>query len=253
MEYCGRNYCGWQRQKGQPSVQEALEKSISKVANEPVTVITAGRTDTGVHGTGQTIHFDSLANRSNYEWLRGINTFLPEDIAVTWIQPVSELFHARFSAQQRSYRYIILNRRVNPACFNGLVSWYALPLAEDKMAKASQCLLGRHDFSSFRAAGCQSKQPVREVSELVIERQGEWVYLDITADGFLHHMVRNIVGVLVSVGTGKNPVEWCEQVLQLKDRTKGGITSVAEGLYFTAVNYGPDFDLPTPPPKPRFW
>ena len=253
MEYCGRNYCGWQRQKGQPSVQEKLENAISKVANESVTVITAGRTDTGVHGTGQTIHFDSNAIRSNYEWLRGINTFLPSDIAVTWVRPVSERFHARFSARQRSYRYIILNRQVNPACFNGLVSWYAVPLDVEKMAEASKCLLGEHDFSSFRAAGCQSKQPVRKVSHLKVERFDQWICLDISADGFLHHMVRNIVGVLVAIGSQKQSVEWCQQVLLTRDRTKAGITALAEGLYFTAVEYDDEFELPAPPPKPRFW
>jgi tRNA pseudouridine38-40 synthase len=253
VEYCGVNYCGWQRQSNSPSVQQEVEQAISKVANEPLRIINAGRTDTGVHGIGQVIHFNTSSSRTRYEWLRGVNTFLPDDISLIWTHPVEQDFHARFSAKRRSYRYVILNRKVSPSYLHGRVSWYRESLDLFLMQRAAKDLVGRHDFSGYRAAGCQSKDPVKEVYHLSIDQSGPWIWLDITADGFLHHMVRNIAGVILRIGARLESVHWARAVLDSRDRKMGGVTATADGLYFVSVEYDEKYGLPDPPEVCRFW
>ncbi len=253
IEYCGCNYAGWQRQKHCPSVQQEVEKAISKVANHDVSIVTAGRTDTGVHGIGQVIHFDTPSQREPFNWIRGVNTTLPNDISLMWTHPVSADFHARFSARQRHYRYVIFQREVSPSYLHGRVTWHRRKLNLQKMQQASEALLGRHDFSAFRAAGCQSKNPVRQIIKLEISQNGPWFWLDICADGFLQHMVRNIVGVLCRIGCGDAPADWAREVLLSRDRTKAGLTSPPDGLYFARVDYDAEFGLPAAPPVCQFW
>ncbi len=253
IEYCGTNYHGWQRQKNARSVQGEVEKAISKVADEQVSVITAGRTDTGVHGIGQIIHFDTFSQRDAYHWLRGVNTYLPDDISLIWAHDVESDFHARFSARERRYRYVILNRTVSPSYLHGRVTWEPVSLNPRWMQEAAQSLLGRHDFSAFRAAGCQSKDPVKEVRRLTINYSHQWIWLDIAADGFLHHMVRNIAGVLMRIAQGLAPIEWAREVLESEDRTQGGMTAPADGLYFVSVQYDDKYQLPKTPEVCRFW
>jgi tRNA pseudouridine38-40 synthase len=243
IEYDGSHYCGWQRQAHSPSVQETLEKALSGIANHPVTVICAGRTDTGVHGIGQVVHFDLQGQRPQRAWLLGGNTRLPNDISITWAQEVSEDFHARFSARARTYRYIILNRDTPKATLAGRVSWIYHQLDTGRMADAAVLLLGTHDFSSFRAAGCQAKSPVRTIEHIEIHRSGHFVYLDIRANAFLHHMVRNIAGVLIAIGKGDRPVAWCRELLEVRDRRLGGVTAPPQGLYFINVEYPAEFGI----------
>ena len=253
VEYCGRNYCGWQRQTHSASIQQQIEQALSKVANHPITVVNAGRTDTGVHGIGQVIHFDTTSERTSNEWLRGVNTHLPNDISLIWTHQVGLDFHARFSAKQRHYRYIILNRKASPSYLHGLVTWYYGTLDCLRMQRAARDLVGRHDFSAYRSVRCQSKNPHKEIYELTLRQSGGWIWLDITADGFLHHMVRNIVGVLLRIGARFESVCWAQQVLASHDRKTAGITAAADGLYFVAVDYDAEFGLPDPPKVCQFW
>lgn len=253
VEYDGARFCGWQRQSGSPTVQEGLERALSRVADHPVQVTAAGRTDSGVHACGQIVHFQSPAPRTGSAWLRGANTLLPEGAAVVWVRQVEEDFHARFSARERAYRYIVFNRRVRPTFLAGRVTWCYRPLDPEPMQKAADSLLGSHDFSAYRAVACQAKSPVRELRRLAVGRSGEWLWLDVAADGFLHHMVRNLAGVLMKIGAGLAPPGWAREVLETRDRTRGGITAPPHGLYLARVEYGPEFDLPPPPPPPRFW
>jgi len=253
IEYCGVHYSGWQRQRNAPSVQQCVEQAVSKVANHSITVTAAGRTDTGVHGIGQIIHFDSPSERDPVNWLRGINTALPKDISLIWTHPVSTDFHARFCARERSYRYIILNRRVRPSYLAGRVTWHRVWLMTDQMQQAADRLLGTHDFSAFRAAGCQSKNPVKTMRKISVQRKGEWIWVDVVADSFLHHMVRNIIGVLCRIGSGEESAEWATTVLQSLDRKKGGVTFQPDGLYFVKAEYDSGFGLPSPPPVCSFW
>lgn len=244
IEYEGSNFCGWQSQRGVRTVQATLEQAILKVAAHPVNVITAGRTDAGVHASAQVIHFDTTASRSEHNWIFGCNVNLPPDVAVLWARPVDEVFHARFSALARHYQYVILNRRVRPAIANRRVTWYCHPLAVSKMREAGAHLIGEHDFSSFRAKACQAKSPVRNVHRLEVRRQGDWVVIDISANAFLHHMVRNIAGVLMAVGRGEQPPEWAEEVLQARCRALGSVTARPDGLYLVGVDYPDCFNLP---------
>ncbi len=253
VEYCGVHYCGWQYQDNAASVQARVENAISRVADEGVRVIAAGRTDTGVHGLGQVIHFDTRSVREGRAWLRGVNTHLPDDISLLWAQPVADDFHARFGALERSYRYVILNRAVGPSYLHGRVAWHYAPLAVAQMREAAGALLGRHDFSAFRAAGCQAKDPHRTVRELTVNQRGPWLWMDIRADGFLHHMVRNIAGTLLRIGEGREAAQWAGQLLAGGDRTQAGATAPAAGLYFTGVRYEARFALPPPPDPCRFW
>jgi tRNA pseudouridine38-40 synthase len=248
VEYFGRDYNGWQRQSAGTTIQEAVELALSRVANEPVTVTCAGRTDAGVHARQQVIHFDVTAARPGQAWVLGVNTHLPADISIAWAMPVAASFHARFSALQRSYRYVILNRRARPGLMAGRVAWECRPLDEQRMRAAAQALVGEHDFSAFRSAQCQARNPVRRVNRIEIGRNGARLAIDIDANAFLHHMVRNIAGVLMMIGMERQPVSWAKSVLESRDRTLGGITAPAAGLYLTGVRYPAEFGLPGPDP-----
>jgi len=247
VEYLGTEYAGWQRQAHAPSVQARVEQALSRVADHEVTVHCAGRTDSGVHAQGQVIHFDTPAQRSERSWLLGSNTHLPDDIALRWVRGVSEAFHARFRATERRYRYVILNRSSRSALLAGRVALLRQTLDVEAMSRALAPLLGEHDFSSFRARGCQARHPNRYVSFVSATRQGDLVYIDISANAFLHHMVRNIVGSLLQVGKGERPVEWMAELLALRDRSMAGVTAPAQGLYLVDVRYPEYFGLPGGP------
>lgn len=243
IEYDGSAYCGWQRLGHAPSVQEEVEKAFSSIANEPIEVTCAGRTDSGVHATSQIIHFETQAERENRGWLFGTNTKLPDNIAVSWVKNVDDEFHARFSALHRRYRYVILNRLARPGLLNKRVAWVYPSLDEAKMHEAAQALLGEQDFSSFRAAGCQAKHAMRNIQAVSVSRSGDYVYVDIQANAFLYHMVRNIVGSLLLIGRGEKDSHWIAELLSKKDRTLAGATAPAGGLYFVHVEYPVEFAL----------
>jgi len=252
LEYDGSRFLGWQIQRQEPTVQACLERAVSAVANHEARVTCCGRTDTGVHAVGQVAHFDSVAERSERSWVLGINSKLPEGVSVLWIRPVGDDFHARFSAFSRSYRYRVLNRWVRPALEARRMAWCRQPLDADKMHAAAQALLGEHDFTSFRAGACQARHAVREIQAISVQRDGEVITLDVTANGFLYHMVRNIAGSLMRVGTGEAGVDWVERVLAARDRAQAAPTAAPEGLYFMAARYPDSFGLPsTPPDFPR--
>lgn len=252
IEYDGSRYYGWQRQQEVRSVQEKLEKALSQVANEPIVVFCAGRTDAGVHGTGQVVHFETHAVRKDAAWTLGVNANLPGDIAVRWVKTVPDDFHARFSATARRYRYVIYNHRLRPAILGRGVTHYYHPLDVERMQRAAQSLLGENDFTSFRAVQCQSRTPWRNVMHINVERFGAYVVVDIKANAFVHHMVRNIVGSLMEVGAGHQPESWIAELLAAKDRTLAAATAKAEGLYLVSVDYPDRFDLPKPPMGPLF-
>ena len=252
IEYDGAQFFGWQRQREVETVQECLEKALSKIANHPVDVFCAGRTDAGVHGTGQVVHFDTDAVRPDKGWTMGVNANLPDAIAVTWVKHVPDDFHARFSATARRYRYVIYNERLRPGILNHGLSHYHSPLDADKMHQAAQCLLGENDFSSFRAAQCQSNSPNRFVHHVNVTRSGSFVVIDIKANAFVHHMVRNIAGSLITIGKGEQPVEWMAEVLALRDRTQAAETAKPHGLYLIDVDYPEEFGLPKSKLGPLF-
>jgi len=252
IEYDGKNYCGWQRQKSVVSVQQKLEQALSKVADEPIEVICAGRTDTGVNATNQVVHFDTSKIRKDVAWTLGVNTHLPKDIAVTWVNAVDDEFHARFSATARRYRYIIYNNRLRPAILNYGISHCHYPLDEHLMHQGAQHLVGKHDFTSFRTVHCQSHSPVRTIQHCNITRRGEYIIVDIKANAFLHHMVRNIVGSLMRVGQSQESTLWIREVLELKNRCMAGMTAPPEGLYFVEVDYPEQYTLPKRPFGPLF-
>ncbi len=244
VEYDGTGFSGWQLQVGVRTVQGCLEEALSRVAAHGVRVHCAGRTDAGVHGAEQVVHFDTRAERSMRSWVYGANANLPKTVAVLWATPVSETFHARFSACRRSYRYVIYNRAVRPTFLAWRTTWEYRPLDEGLMHQAAQALVGEQDFSSYRAQGCQAKSPVRTVHEICVYRRGELVFIDIEANAFLHHMVRNIAGVLMAIGAGERPVAWAAEVLRYRDRARGGVTAPPSGLYLTRVGYPSEFQLP---------
>ncbi|WP_448668795.1 tRNA pseudouridine(38-40) synthase TruA [Enterobacter mori] len=252
IEYDGSKYYGWQRQNEVRSVQEKLEKALSQVANEPINVLCAGRTDAGVHGTGQVVHFETTAVRKDAAWTLGVNANLPSDIAVRWVKAVPDDFHARFSATARRYRYVIYNQRLRPAVLSQGVTHFYEPLDAELMQRAAQCLIGENDFTSFRAVQCQSRTPWRNVMHINVSRYGAYVVVDIKANAFVHHMVRNIVGSLMEVGAGHQPESWIAELLAAKDRTLAAATAKAEGLYLVSVDYPDRFDLPKPPMGPLF-
>ncbi len=252
IEYDGTAYFGWQRLSHGPSVQGEVEKSLSKVANHAVELTCSGRTDSGVHGIGQIVHFESDAERNQKAWKMGCNTNLPDDITMRWIQPVADDFHARFSAKSRRYRYIILNHITRPAIIYNKVCWFKDALDADLMNQAAQLLLGENDFSSFRASGCQAKHARRELQEIRVTREGHYIYIDIVANAFLHHMVRNIVGSLFEVGKQARAVEWFSELLAVKDRNQAGVTAPACGLYFVSVDYPKEYELPKIAEPPYF-
>lgn len=252
VEYDGRDYAGWQFQRHASSVQAVVEKALSRVADHPISVTCAGRTDAGVHALGQVIHFDTTVHRPLRGWLLGTTSWLPRDVAVVWVRSVPDSFSARFSATGRRYRYILLPRVTRPGLLNGRVAWTHRSLDAERMHEAAQPLVGEHDFSAFRAIGCQARHPYREVTEIRVTRNGPYILLDVAANAFLHHMVRNIAGVLMSIGSGERPVYWAREVLEGRDRTLGGVTAPSQGLYLVAVDYPAPFGLPTPPPPPAF-
>ncbi|SDU01437.1 tRNA pseudouridine(38-40) synthase TruA [Halopseudomonas salegens] len=245
VEYRGTAYRGWQRQQpGVPSVQEAVEKALSRVADHPVNLFCAGRTDAGVHASGQVIHFDSHARREPRNWIHGANANLPPDISLSWVKYVPEDFHARFSASARRYRYVIYNDPIRPAHLAHEVTWNYRPLDLTRMQQAARALLGQHDFSAYRAVACQAKSPIKTIHHLELVRFGQFIVLDIRANAFLHHMVRNIAGVLMQIGCGDKPVAWAEEVLDGQDRRHGGLTAPGYGLYLVDVTYPQHFALP---------
>lgn len=234
-------------------MQARLERALSRVADSPVEVVCAGRTDAGVHASHQVVHFDTEVIRPERAWLLGTTQALPDDITVLSAQSVDSDFHARFSATARCYRYIILNRMTRSALQRGRVTWWRSPLDDRSMHSAGQYLLGEHDFSSFRAKECQSKSPVRTIESLSIHRQGAFVYMDITANAFLHHMVRTIVGSLLPVGAGERPPESIREILAAKDRSVAGMTAPADGLYLAGVRYPARFNIRQVDAKPVYW
>jgi tRNA pseudouridine38-40 synthase len=246
LEYLGFAYAGWQAQQERPSVQAALEAALSSVADHPVQIMAAGRTDAGVHAYGQVVHFDSDARRAPYAWLLGTNTRLPPDLSLRWIREVPADFDARRSAVARRYRYVIHNHRARSALLAGRAAWVIRELDVGAMHRAAQALIGEQDFSAFRAAECQSNTAMRNLHALSVRRQRDFVVLDVQANAFLHHMVRNIAGVLIEIGQNRRPEGWCAEVLASRDRTRAGMTAPAQGLYFVGPLYPAEFGLPTP-------
>lgn len=243
IEYDGSAFNGWQSQPDGKTVQDALEAALSTVAAAPIRVHCAGRTDAGVHALCQVAHFETNAQRPDTAWVRGVNANLPSTVAVRWAQPVSEGFHARFSAQGRRYRYVLLNRPQRPALWTRYAGWHHMPLDAEAMQAAAQLWLGEHDFSAFRAAECQAKSPVKTLYRADVSRAGDWVVFDFHASAFLHHMVRNLVGTLVYVGKGAHAPTWAGEVLASRSRNAAAPTFSAAGLYFAGVDYDPGFGL----------
>lgn len=243
VEYDGSAFAGWQWQPAKRTLQSALEEALSFVAAEPVRVVCAGRTDAGVHALEQVVHFDTEAERKSYSWLMGTNTALPEDLRVLWAREVPENFHARTSAIARFYRYVILNRPMRSALQRHQVTWHYAPLDAGAMAAAAEHLLGEHDFSSFRAQDCQSRSPNRYLHFIHVRREDDRVVIDLCANAFLHHMVRNIAGVLMEVGAGKRPPAWAGEVLRARDRKAAAATAPAEGLYLAGICYPESFGI----------
>lgn len=244
IEYCGSGFEGWQTQRHGRTVQDAMELAVARIAGHPVQLVCAGRTDTGVHAAVQVAHFDSAAQRPLSAWVRGVNSHLPDAVAVSWARVVDEDFHARFSALTRRYRYVLLNRPVRSALLAGRVGWFHAPLDLAAMQAALVHLRGRHDFSSFRAAECQAKSPVRELLVAEIGAQGDWFFFDFEANAFLHHMIRNLVGALLYVGKGAHPPEWMERLREARDRRLAPPTFQPDGLYLAGVTYPDRWSLP---------
>ena len=248
IEYDGTDYVGWQRQRTGIGVQQPVEEAIASVANEPVEAVCAGRTDAGVHATGQVVHFDTTAARSTRGWLLGVNSNLPPDVNATWASVVDEAFHARFSADSRTYCYLILNRLVRSSLYRHRAWWVHEPLDERAMQVGGDLLLGEHDFSAFRAAGCQASTPHRLLTKLDVVRRDQWISITVTANAFLQHMVRNITGTLVAIGRGEESPAWAGKVLASRDRKAGGMAAPAHGLTLVAVGYPDRYELPCPNP-----
>ena len=244
VEYDGTHFHGWQTQADARTVQEALETALARVANHAVKLHCAGRTDAGVHALEQVIHFDTSAQRSERSWVLGANVNLPPDVAVRWACPVDDSFHARYRAIARHYRYQILMRRTRSPLARDRAVWVHGPLDTVRMRTAAAALVGEHDFSSFRAAGCQAKSPVRNLHYLQVSEQDSLLTMRVGANGFLHHMVRNIAGVLMTIGRGEAPVEWTRQLLEQRDRALGGVTAPPHGLFFVRADYPPELELP---------
>lgn len=248
IEYDGSAFSGWQLQAHARSVQGVVQQALSAVADHPVQVVAAGRTDSGVHALAQVVHFDSEAPRRARSWVLGANSRLPRDVSLLWAQEVPAEFHARFSALERGYHYVILNRRVRSSLLRERSHWELRPLDEARMQSAADLLLGEHDFSAFRAASCQAGTPVRELRTLDVARQGSLIHIHISANAFLQHMVRNIAGALLRVGAGEQPPQWVASLLAGKDRRLAAPTAPAAGLYLQHIRYPAAFGLPRPEP-----
>lgn len=246
LEYDGTGFFGWQAQRQEPTVQACVESALGRVADHDVRVHCCGRTDTGVHAVCQVAHFDSEARRPARSWILGTNSYLPQGISLLWMREVDATFHARFSAFARSYRYRILNRWVRPALGVNRGAWCHAKLDEKLMHEAALALIGTHDFSAFRATSCQARHAVREILSIAVERHNDEVHLEISANGFLYHMVRNIAGCLMLIGQGKQPVSWMSEVLQSRDRNRSGPTAPAAGLYLLGARYPAHYGLPGP-------
>ncbi len=244
VEYDGGSFCGWQSQPEGFTVQDTLQAAVSQIADAPVSVLAAGRTDTGVHALEQVVHFDTEAVRPLTAWVRGVNAQLPPSVVVRWAHPVTDEFHARFSAQGRSYRYLLLNRSVRSAVHAGKAGWFHKPLDISAMQEAALCLLGEHDFSAFRAAECQAKSPVKHMYRIDIYQDGEMLVFDLEANAFLHHMVRNLVGCLVYIGKGKYPPQWMAEILEGRERSRAAPTFSPDGLYLRRIQYDAKWGLP---------
>ncbi|GAB2180290.1 tRNA pseudouridine(38-40) synthase TruA [Denitratisoma sp. agr-D3] len=244
VEYDGSVFQGWQSQPHGKTVQDHLERALAAIAGERVAAMAAGRTDTGVHALAQVVHFDTGVERPLQAWVRGVNAHLPPAIAVRWAQPVADDFHARFCALSRSYRYVLFNHPVRPAIQSGRVGWYHRPLDAAAMAEAAKALLGEQDFSSFRAAECQAKSPIKTLHQADVWRRGDYVIFEFRAGGFLHHMVRNLVGALLWVGYGKESPDWLPSLIAARNRTLAPPTFMPDGLYFTGVEYEARWNLP---------
>lgn len=247
LEYDGRFFEGWQSQPSGQTVQDKLEAAVLSFTGESVRAVCAGRTDANVHASGQVVHLDTQKQRQEASWVRGLNSYLPDTMAVRWAKYVPEDFHARFSAINRTYEYWIDNEPVRSPLLAGKVGWVFRPLDEIKMQEASQCLLGEHDFTSFRATGCQSKTPVKNIEFIEVTRHGRLIRINVRANAFLYHMVRNIVGCLVYVGIGNRPITWLNEVMEAKNREKAAPTFYPSGLYLTMVQYPGEFKIPTNP------
>lgn len=250
VEYEGSQFCGWQRQVHCAGVQESVEKALSSVAARPLSVACAGRTDTGVHAWHQVIHFDTSSERAPRNWMLGANANLPASVRLHWVKQMPAQFHARFSAVSRTYRYLILNRPIKPAVMHGGLSWCRHPLSVEPMTEAAQVLIGEQDFSAFRGAGCQSNTPMRNVKSIEIFQQGDIIAIEICANAFLLHMVRNIAGALIEVGRGNQATNWIDKLLAGRDRKKSAATAPAAGLYLIDVGYPERFALPYRQPPP---
>lgn len=248
VSYRGGAYCGWQSQPNEKSVQDHIEKALSQFASVPVSVICAGRTDTGVHALNQVVHLDAPVEREPASWVRGTNRYLPADVAIQWCQPVDDGFHARFSAIGRRYTYRLLESPVRPAVEAGMVGWTFRPLDGEAMQQAARILVGEHDFSAFRSSQCQAASPVKQMRSIEISRRGAYWRIDFDASAFLHHMVRNIVGGLIAVGTGKRTVSWMAEVLAARRRALAAPTFSPDGLYFVGPYYEARHAIPTRPP-----
>lgn len=252
ITYDGASFCGFQKQKHSPSVQESLESALSYVANETVVVSCAGRTDTGVHASHQVIHFDSVARRDGRNWVMGANAKLPDSVALVWADSVGEDFHARFSATARTYRYVIASQQTRPATLAGGLTWVKYPLDVPAMNNACQHLLGEQDFTAFRGAGCQSLSPFRNVESARVYESGQLIVFEVTANAFVLHMVRNIVGSLLEVGLQRQTPGWIQQLLEWGDRCKSAATAPAFGLYLVGVRYPGEHKIPNLPSGPIF-
>lgn len=252
LEYEGSRFSGWQAQRdpARSTVQETLETALSRIADAPVATVCAGRTDAGVHATAQIVHFDSPVSRPDRAWVYGGNALLPPELSIQWATVVPREFHARFSAEARTYRYVVQNRPQRSALMAGRSCHERHPLDAAAMNRAAQALVGEHDFSAFRGAGCQSSTPVRRVERIAVRRVGEFVLVDITANAFLLHMVRNIVGSLLGVGRGEAGEDWLGLLLSMRDRRRAGMTAPPGGLYLAGVRYAECWKLPPPPPAP---
>jgi len=246
IEYDGTAYAGWPHQPGRATVQDCVQKAISAVADHPVTVAAAGRTDAGVHAWAQVAHFDTRAERPVRGWVLGANSHLPPDIAIHWAMEVEPSFHARHTAQGRSYRYCMLRRATRPAILRDRVCWTRATLHAEAMHDAAQALVGEHDFSSFRAVECQSTTALRHLASISVYAEGPLVVMEISANSYLQHMVRNIAGTLMQVGAGERPPAWVAEILAARDRTRAGITAPACGLYLWRVRYPPSLQIPEP-------
>ena len=248
ISYNGQAYEGWQSQPSGRTVQDRLEHALGQFAAETISTVCAGRTDAGVHGLMQVVHFDTPVQREEFSWVRGTNRFLPGDIAVEWARAVPDAFHSRACALSRRYAYVVLESPVRPSIDAGRVGWVFRPLQLQPMQEAASVLLGRHDFTSFRASACQARSPIKQVARIDIARRGAYWRFDFEADAFLHHMIRNIMGCLLAIGQGHQAASWMAQVLAARDRDAAAPTFSPDGLYFLGPVYGPEWGLPARTP-----